>query len=441
MAEKNTKKVAGKKSAKEETPDSEEVSAAKIALAPFLKANRQSEIREYNSGKQKFRVVYEPWGDRSVALLLSSDEEALDDELQAALNNILLPERLTALYHRDTKDLEIIWTAYTLPKGDEDLATRNFKFTLEGTEFPCEFGRSSDRLMKLASRAMFISVSDTGFRNLQSFSSSLRKKENDTRHGEPTSFFIRKIGWKEEETLDIIRHLNFYLRYYDLRSPYVVIHPPKDQTVVKDKNRYIEGGFPAVITSRRLDQSLLQFWAAAFDQDVPTRFLLHFRILEFVASYHLQEEQRTAFKKVLATPHIFSDIDHTIDVLAGIVREDSRHDAIRFAKAMEELVDADRIWTEICLNPDAFTKPLDLEGGFYLKALVANTKSKDAFGPKGMENLARHLREIRNGLAHGGQAQGGRIILPTSRNFKKLLPWVHLIATAAGQVVLYEHLT
>jgi len=440
VVEKRPAKSRKSKGTKAAAPESEKLKAARAALAPFLRLNRYSRIEE-SGQKEKFRYVEAPWGDRSVALLIDYGDKPINQPVVDALNNLVLPERLTALYHKDTRDLEVIWTAYKLPDEDKDLANRKFTFRYAEADIICEFGRSSGRLLALADRAMYLSVSETGFRNLQSFTSSLRKQEKDTRHGEPLSFYIRGIDWREEETLQLIRHLNFYLRYYDLRSPYVLIHSPKDQTAIKEKSRYIEGTFPPVVMSRKLNQTLLQFWIAAYDQDVPTRFLLHYRILEFVASYHLQEDQRNAFKRVLSTPHILSDLDKTIDTLAGIIREDTRHDIVRFAKTFEELVDSDRIWKEICLNGEAFTKDLDLDGGFHLKALVANTKSKDAFGPKGMENVARYLRDIRNGLAHGGQAQSGRLILPTSRNFKKLVPWVHLIATAAGEVVLYEHLT
>jgi hypothetical protein len=434
------KALAKKKQPKPVPEDSEKLAAAKKALTKFLKLNPFSEIREYGKG-ELFRAVYKPWNDTSVAILIGFSGEDLPAVLVDALNNLILPERLTALYHKDTKTLEVIWTAYKLPPEDAGFDERRFSFLLDNKTYKCEFAKSSERLMAIAKYAMFLSVSDTGFRNLQSFTSLLRKKDDDTQHGSPLSFFVKGIEWDEEEALKVIRHLNFYLVYYDLRSPYVVIHPPKDPLNIQEKTRYIEGKFPASIVSRNLNQTLLSFWIAAYDQDIPTRFLLHYRILEFVASFHLQADQRMAFKKALSTPHLMTDIDATIDNLAGIVREDRGNDVLRFTRTFEDLVDSDRIWNEICLNPDAFTKDLSLEGGFHLKAIIANVKSKDAFGPKGMENVARALRDIRNGLAHGGQAQSGRIILPTSRNFRKLLPWCHLIATAAGEVVLYEHLT
>lgn len=439
MVDKAGPKKASGKSKKSDIVESEQLRAARAALGPFLKLNRHSQIEEGGS-KSRFRYVDAPWGDRSIGLLISYDDLAADQPLIDALNNLFLPERLTALYHKDTRTIEVIWTAYKLPAEDSDLVNRRFSFRYQNNEIKCEFSKSTDRLLAIANRAMYVTVSDSGFRNLQSFTSLLRKSETDTRHGEPLSFYIKGVDWKEEETLQMIRHLNFYLRYYDLRSPHVLIHPSKDHTVIKEKGRYVEGSFPEVITSRKLDQTLLQFWIAAYDQDVPTRFLLYYRILEYVASYHLQEDQKAAFKRTLSTPHLLNDVDKTIDILSGIIREDARNDLGRFVKTFEELVDTDRIWKEICLNPEAFTKDTALDGGFNMKALVANTKSKDAFGPRGMEALARQLRDIRNGLAHGGQAQGGRLILPTSRNFKKLLPWVHLIATAAGEVVLYEHL-
>jgi len=424
------------------TEDSAELQEAKRQLATFLKHNPASFVEEVGKAEKKFRLVRKPWGDISVAFLVGEKDEAPDGELVKTLNKLVLPERLTAIYHRRRKSLEVLWTAYKLGPDDKDIASRKFSFTLAGKTYNCYFGRSTDELLTLAKRSAFLSVSETGFRNLQSFASYIARRDKDpARYGEPTSFHIEPVIWNEEQLLNLIRHLNFYLRYYDAKCPYIVVHQPTDDAGVSEKTRYITDKFPTSISSRPLNQTLVSFWIAAFDEDAPTSFLLHYRILEYVSSYYLQTEQRNALRKLLATPDIGSELDATIDALAGIVREEKGNDITRFVRMFEELVDSDKIWKQICSTPDAFTSETVLDGGFELAPLVANTKSKDAFGPKGMENLARAFRQIRNGLAHGGEAQAGRLILPTSRNFKRLQPWVHLIEIAAGEVVLFEHLT
>lgn len=366
----------------------------------------------------------------------------VDAELVKTLNKLYFPERLTAIYHKRKRSLEVLWTAYKLGAEDEEIASRKFDFTLRGKTYACQFGHSSEELLTLAKHAAFLSVSETGFRNLQSFASYIARREKDpARYGKPLSFHINGISWKEEQVLDIVRHLNFYLRYYDAKCPYIVVHPPGEESGKSEKTRYITGKFPSSVSSRPLNQTLMSFWIAAFDEDVTTSFLLHYRILEYVSSYYLQTEQRNALRKLLATPDIGSELDATIDALAGIVREEKGNDIVRFVRMFEELVDSDKIWKQICASPETFTSELSLDGGFQHAPIVANVKSKDAFGPKGMENVARAFRQIRNGLAHGGEAQAGRLILPTSENFRKLLPWVHLIEVAAGEVVLFEHLT
>lgn len=422
--------------------ESAELQTAKRQLATFLKYNSSASIEEIGKGDKRLRLLRRPWGDASVAFIVAEKDAEPDAELVKTLNKLLLPERLTAIYHRRRRSLEVLWTAYKLGPDDEEIASREFSFTLAGKTYECRFGKSSEELLVLAKRSAFLSVSETGFRNLQSFASYIARRDKDpARYGEPTSFHINGISWKEEEVLDLIRHVNFYLRYYDAKCPYIVVHPPKDETGTSEKMRYVTGKFPTAITSRSLNQTLVSFWIATFDEDVPTSFLLHYRILEYVSSYYLQTEQRGALRKLLATPDIGSELDATIDALAGIVREEKGNEYARFLKMFEELVDSDKIWNQICAFPEAFTSELTLDGGFQLAPVVANTKSKDAFGPKGMENVARAFRNIRNGLAHGGEAQAGRLILPTSGNFRKLLPWVHLIEIAAGEVVLFEHLT
>lgn len=421
--------------------DSAKLRALKQSFSSFLKLNPGSTILEY-VGPPSTYYIFEPWSDRSVAIQIPDDPTALKD----ALEKLVLPNRLTALYHTDLKTLEVIWTAYRLPDNQVETAKRSFKIDLDGSKHTCTFKKSSDRLLTIAESAVYLRVSDSGFRNLQSFTTFMKLKSEDEergfrRLGSPVSFFITNVKWSEEKTLNLIRHLNFYLRYYDTASPVVQIQPPTDDTSVTPPTRYREGTFPKDLSGRTLNPTLLEFWLASESEEAATSFLLRYRILEFVTTYYLEAEQRTAVRKVLSSPNIRGSLASAMDNLVALIREERPDNVTRFVRMVRDLVKEDLIWREICLNPDAFSKLTEFDGGFKLPALVANTASMAAFGPQGMENFARSLRKIRNALAHGGEAQSGQIILPTSQNVKRLQPWVNLIGTAAAEVVLYEHLT
>ena len=303
--------------------------------------------------------------------------------------------------------------------------------------------------MVIAENAAYPQNSDTSFRNLRSFSDYTRRPtglgEREKRirdyFGKPTSFFIRNIEWDEEEVLETLRHISFYLRYYDALSPFVLIHPPVDETIVNPQARYIHGAFPATINSQSLHPTLLSFWTAGADQEADLKFLQYYRIIEFVTSFYLASEKMTAVRRVLATPDLASRLGPAVDTLVALIREDKPDPYTRFTKVVTDLVDKELIWREICANGWAFTEKVVFDGGYAQDALVSSVANFDCFGPQGLTAMARAFRGIRNALAHGGEAQSGEVILPTAANLKRLQPWVHLITVAAGQVVLYEHTT
>ena len=384
-------------------------------------------------------LLDKPWGDESVALM-AYEKGQIREELFECLEKVTLPEEYSAIYHEDDDSLEIIWTAYKLNKESEEVKGRNFVLTLESREYECEFRQSSDRLLCLANRAAYLRISETGFRNLQSFSSFVAAKEKSDSHGDPVSFFIDGLGRNSEGWAHVIKHLNFYLKYYDNQSPYIVIHETSDNAK-QEKIRYPEGNFPKNINSRFLNENLLSFWIATYTHDITTRFLLYYRILEYVSGLYLQSMQRHELLKLLSSPTALSAIDGTLDKVTAIVRQDNLSDMDRYLRMFEELVDKDKIWAEVAANVEVFSNDTTFEGGLKLKPLIAANATAETFGTKELQACARALRHIRHGLSHGGEVQAGKLILPTKENLHALVPWMHLAMTAAGEVLLYEHLS
>lgn len=80
------------------------------------------------------------------------------------------------------------------------------------------------------------------------------------------------------------------------------------------------------------------------------------------------------------------------------------------------------------------------DGGFVVKPLVGAGETESTFCTRTAQ-FADSIRKIRNTLSHGKEQETAGIILPTTRNFNLLRPWLHLIATAAGEVVLHKDVT
>src|SRR5262245_50066112 len=68
--------------------------------------------------------VLNPWGDDTVALTLAGAA----DEVISALNSVILPERYSAIWHRETERLEIAFTAFPMPDVYRDIPDRAFTF-------------------------------------------------------------------------------------------------------------------------------------------------------------------------------------------------------------------------------------------------------------------------------------------------------------------------
>lgn len=287
-------------------------------------------------------------------------------------------------------------------------------------------------------------MSETRFRNLQSIKAFTDEKaRNDEkigpRLGEPVSFYISKIGQDSAEIINVVRNINFFLRYYDEQSPYIIIHDVEEKSKYPTI-RYREGKFPSKIATREINPILLSFWLATYDQEVTTRFLLCYRILEFVSGSYLQAQQRQDLLKILSSPAALDSLDQTLDRVTEVVRQDKLSEFDRFEKMFIDLIDKGKVWREACENSHFFLEQTCFDGGLKVEPLITDTKNAGGFDNNRMKAFAASLRKIRNALAHGGEQQAGNLILPTSRNLDLLIPWTHLASVAAAEALLYEHL-
>ena len=97
---------------------------AKEALQPFLTDNPWSTLVQTEPGTAPVSVrVLNPWGDASFALTVPSNIT----HWATHLNQVRLPQRLRAIWHKDTEDLEVIWTAFNLAPAQIEIAERQLR--------------------------------------------------------------------------------------------------------------------------------------------------------------------------------------------------------------------------------------------------------------------------------------------------------------------------
>lgn len=437
----NIKKTAPKKSEpkKRSTKISSEVEKYRKIFSEFLSRNPYSEIEEFkkSDGSIAYRIL-KPWNDTSVSITIPSDYE----DLSIALNTVLLPERLTAIWHADTLKLEVIWTALKLPASQKDIFGRKFSFLFKGADHNCSFDKSSEQLIEITKNTFPRGITTTNHRNIQSFYhySNMSEKLKDSLAVEfPKSFWIDNIVWSEDHVVDIINNLNFYLTYYDDSSPTVVVHTPETpKNSPTRKTRYIHGAFPEKIVGRGLNDNLLSFWVAADAGNPVMRFILYYRIIEFASHHYIEDDVRHELRKMLSSPHVGANLSEIIERIIDVTSTRKLEDIPKFKSIVNGCVDPRLIWKEIQTNPNFFTKQTKFEGGFTVRSLIHTDDKEDAFCDKSLDGFCDLLRKIRNALSHGRDQETGGVISPTTRNFQLLQPWVHLIGTAAGEVVLYK---
>lgn len=406
------------------------IDVATEKLAAFFEGNPSSTIVNLENA-DGFEIL-NPWNDASIALEITDGF----DEIADTLNMLVLPERFTAIWHKDSKWLEVIWTAYHLPESQLALKDRQFKFLHKGKEHRCNFGMSSERLMAVAKHAAPKTISESNHRNIQSFAAYVHSRVRDGL-GEPRSFWISDVEWDEAETIDLVTHLNFYMKYFDILTPVVVINSSINEPVIPQKARFIKGSFPDKIESLRLDENLMSFWSFANSGNPMLRFLLYYRILEYAAHHFISDEIREELRKLLLAPDLRSDMARSIGAMVGAMGASKLSDAQRLRALMRKVVSPSLLWRDLEANSDFFSKDTKFDGGFTIRAPIGKGDKEESFGCNGVERVSDRFRDIRNALSHGKDQETSGVIRPTTENAHLFGPWVHLIATAAGEVVLY----
>lgn len=409
----------------------------KAQLQPFLSLNHEAEVK---AGESEPSVIG-LWGEDAIELPIRNE----DAELLNALNAVRLPPRFTAIWHEDTCEFEVI---YTVLNKDNYLLDRTFDFRLKGVAYHCSFEASSSRLRAIARTARPSgSESRSNFRNLQAFYRFERMRydhpDSDfAKNGHPTSFWIRGITeFDDEQVADLARNLNFHMSYFDRSSPMIMVHEDRVSAHAIDEEEPRQfGDFPDTLSAREIDQHLLILWESARSGDPFLRFIHYYQILEYCGFYYVKDEVQRSVERAIAAPDAASRPERAAQQILEVIATEKRHENDKINAMIKECVNLQDMWNVLQGSLNRFEKPVELDGGFTLPALVSADSSYDQFAETWNDKFSSAIHQVRNALVHARELRQVATIAPTSANYLKLSPWLVPLEQTAADIVLYRRL-
>jgi len=404
-----------------------------INLESFAHVNPEATVE---TTEEAF-LVSKPWGDDSLTFRVSHEARAVAD----ALNSLRLPPRFSAIWHRDTLDIEFIYGP--IPANDE-LRGRRFTFYFDGRPLVCEFAEASERLVHVANSSRIVGRSLTLYRNLRTTREYFRVMKRVESGGanvtfELTSFWIRNCDVNEADLPDLAHHINFYMRYFDRSTPVILVHEDHVGKEAEKPTRFLFGPFPTHIAGHRLDPYMLTLWESGMPgtAEPVASFLYNYQVLEYAAFYYVKEEIARTIRRIVSSPDILGRAEEASrQILDALVEERTAEEA-KIASVVQQAVDPAALWEEIAGKEVFFSEPVEFDGGFAVPALIKKGWSLEDFKGAWLPKVPDSFRKLRNALLHAREQRLSKCIAPTTRNAALLRPWSSLISIASSQIILF----
>lgn len=381
-------------------------------------------------------IIRKPWDDNTLILKVSKDKfESFQD--------VVLYKEFAALYDDKTCTFEFF---FDLIKPESKLVGRSFNFMFRGNTYHAEYNSPSPIFEIIVKSAEKIDdESETDYRNLMRFKSYYETYDEPKKDGMriPINFYLQGEGFRslnDKERIELFKHVNFYMTFYDRDSPYILI---------LDEDRMYTGGkhstptlqFPSIINATQIDTTLLDlFQTARTTQSVRLKYLFYYQVLEYCSYYYLKDDLRHKLKNIVKKPDLLNNPDYYTQKLIDELKDSLKNERDEYQ--MEKLISsyccyAD-VKNELKTNADYFTKDLDFNGGFVLKKLFNNSDEIEKPHPDVMKSIKERIDKLRNVLVHVRESRENKVILPTRHNTDLLVPYMHLIRRIA-EVVAYSH--
>lgn len=387
------------------------------------------------------------WTDNTFMLRYSRDTDF------SLLSDIELPNELSAIFHKTTQTLELIFAP--LIEKQHPL-NRKTIFFYKGIEFKTEFKEPTPQLVFIAKGFKELDVPEESYyRNLRQFRDYYRDDQQTSQmkvyfqDKKPICFFItgdfKKI---KNEFIPFCKHLNIYLRFFDRKAPVISIinmEPKIEEYIVPCKTN--DEMHPETIATNEIDQVALDLLSIADETGNPRlKYLFHYQVLEYFAYYYLDEELKRKFSNLLKSPDILHNYSNYSKIIIEELKDytNNTSDKQKLTKLISDYLTVDDIQNEIKCNIKYFLNDIEFDGHFKLPALINDEKifdkiysgaketkdkkkEKERLKQEVINAISDRIERIRNVLVHIRESRENKVIYPTKNNNKKLQPYLFLI--------------
>ncbi|HUX61889.1 MAG TPA: hypothetical protein VMV32_11305 [Ignavibacteriaceae bacterium] len=361
--------------------------------------------------------------------------------------DILLPKELSAIYHSDSKKLEFI---YTPLKSSELFLERKTKFFYNGVEFQSEFSKPSEALELLAKGFQEIdNETATNYRNLRYFR-DFYKKEHLSERGKlffkdksPYSFFLSgdfdKIG---NDFINLSKHLNVHLKYYDRKAPIIVIH---EEQVENEKyetpclSKF--DSFPESIVINKIDPVIVDLFHIANETaNIRLKYIFYYQILEYCAYYHLNDDLKRKLNNILKNPDLIGNSSNYSRLIIEEFKNNFKNndDKLKLEKVVIDFCSYNEIKYELKCNPKSFCSDIKFEGGFILESIMREESEIDNPSKDVIKKIVDRIDSLRNVMVHIRESRENKVILPTRKNNNQLYSYTFLLRRIA-EIIAFKY--
>ena len=362
-----------------------------------------------------------------------------DDNHLHFLKGLQFPERLSAIYHVKKHKLEFIFGAV---RKEENFLQRKIEFVFQGNVYKTYYDSPTQELIKISEaigKSSNIDRDNESSRNLLGLSHFLEiTKEN--KHILDTftlvSFFVEGKSIVIENVMDLAKHINFYMGFYDRKSPYIIIHPEQSD----DQNNKIpnKSDEPSTIVMNNVNNIALDLlYAARTASSIRLKYIFFYQILEYYAYYHMDSELKRELYKILKNPDIIEKAGYYSSLINEELRTKfQKDDKAKFTDLIKDYVSLKDLSIEFEAYIDTYNSDVEFEGGYVLQGMSIVNTEKKCDESNIFNIIADRLDKIRNVLVHIREKREAQGILPTAKNDKLLSPYLYLIQRIAEVVAI-----
>lgn len=406
------------------------------SIQNFLEINNM-ELESIENGEKV--LLHNPWGDSSLELEFSSTEDF------SILENIQMPNKLLAIKHPDKYEFIYLPIYLASHKNIEP-----FVFSFEGKQYKAYYEEPTEAFRQIALSIRRRSYDETDYSNVFIFKRFYKdlikdqeKEESERRSTgyKPLNFFLEgDFGNSfEENHLRIFRHINFYMLYYDRKSPFIYInnnYGSSEQKVFAEPNF---GKIPNIIQATQIDDTLLLLIEAARTaQSLRLKYIFYYQVLEYCAYYYLDSSFKQRIQNIVGSPSFFvsmqDSINNLIEEFQSNYNTKNNTDSARMERVIETYCNYDSIKAELQANADYFCNDCKFDGGYILKPLLCEKTDLDKEPSNFYTNLRKRIEELRNVLVHVRESREDKAISPTDNNSNLLKPYLYLIRRIAEEI-------